>query len=74
MTGILSLTTFAPLLGVAAILMLRVFGKGDEARASNAARWIALATTLNEHVSGCVVPVASTVLHIQAEFIGCNVG
>ncbi len=46
MTGILSLTTFAPLLGVAAILMLRVFGKGDEARASNAARWIALATTL----------------------------
>jgi NADH-quinone oxidoreductase subunit M len=45
MSGILSLTTFLPLIGVAAILALRVFGRGDEASAS-AARWIALATTL----------------------------
>ncbi len=46
MTGILSLTTYAPLIGVAAILLLRLVGKGDEARAALAARWIALATTL----------------------------
>ena len=46
MTGILSLTTYAPLIGVAAILLLRLVGKGDEARAASAARWIALATTL----------------------------
>jgi NADH-quinone oxidoreductase subunit M len=45
MTGLLSLTTFAPLIGVAAILMIRAFGEKGEATAS-AARWIALATTL----------------------------
>ncbi len=46
MTGILSLTTFSPLIGVAAILLLRILGKGEEARAAAAARWIALAATL----------------------------
>jgi NADH-quinone oxidoreductase subunit M len=46
MTGILSLTTFAPLIGVAAILVLRAFAKPDEARTVAAAKWIALATTL----------------------------
>jgi len=46
MTGILSLTTYAPLIGVAAILLLRAFGRADEAKAANAARWIALVTTL----------------------------
>ncbi|HTI66816.1 MAG TPA: NADH-quinone oxidoreductase subunit M [Caulobacteraceae bacterium] len=47
MTGILSLTTFAPLIGVAAILFLRLTGKaGDEARIAGASRWIALWTTL----------------------------
>ncbi len=45
MTGILSLITFSPLIGVAAILALKLFGQ-DEARAAGAARWIALATTL----------------------------
>ena len=45
MTGILSLTTYAPLIGVAAILVLRAFAK-DAAGAAAAARWIALATTL----------------------------
>ncbi|HEX8569547.1 MAG TPA: NADH-quinone oxidoreductase subunit M [Caulobacteraceae bacterium] len=45
MTGLLSLTTFSPLIGVAAILLLRTFSR-DEARAGGAARWIALATTL----------------------------
>jgi NADH-quinone oxidoreductase subunit M len=45
MTGLLSITIFAPLLGVAAILVIRAFGKESEASAS-AARWIALATTL----------------------------
>ena len=46
MTGILSLTTFAPLIGVAAILVLRLFGDPDSPRAASAARWIALATTV----------------------------
>jgi NADH-quinone oxidoreductase subunit M len=49
MTGLLSLITFAPLIGVAAILILRFFGKsnGEETEAQKrAARWIALATTL----------------------------
>ena len=45
MTGLLSLTTFAPLIGVAGILVIRAFGKEGEGTAS-AARWIALATTL----------------------------
>ncbi len=46
MTGILSLTTFAPLLGVAAILLLRLFGKADDAKTVDAAKWIAFVTTL----------------------------
>jgi NADH-quinone oxidoreductase subunit M len=46
MTGILSLTTFAPLIGVAAILVLRFFGKADDPRTETAAKWIALVTTL----------------------------
>jgi len=46
MNGILSLTTYAPLIGVAAILALRVFAKQDDPKTANAARWIALATTL----------------------------
>ncbi len=46
MTGILSLTTYFPLIGVAAILLLRVMGKADDPKAAGAARWIALATTL----------------------------
>src|SRR5665213_3807630 len=46
MTGILSLTTFTPMIGVAAIVLLRLFaGSGHEA-SKEAARWIALATTL----------------------------
>jgi NADH-quinone oxidoreductase subunit M len=46
MTGILSLITFAPLIGVAAILLLRFVGKADDPKAVNAAKWIALVTTL----------------------------
>jgi len=45
MSGILSLITFSPLLGVIAILALRSFGQTGE-RADNAARWIAFATTM----------------------------
>ena len=45
MSGVLSLTTFTPLIGVAAILLLRGLAK-DGAGAAAAARWIALATTL----------------------------
>ncbi len=47
MTGILSLTTFFPMIGVAAILLLRLLGsKADQAKLENGAKWIALATTL----------------------------
>jgi NADH-quinone oxidoreductase subunit M len=45
MTGLLSLTTFAPLVGVALILALRAFGQPGE-KTDTAAKWIALATTL----------------------------
>ncbi|HEV2531270.1 NADH-quinone oxidoreductase subunit M [Phenylobacterium sp.] len=46
MTGILSLITFAPLVGVLAILVLRLFGRPEDARTVEAARWIALVTTV----------------------------
>ena len=47
MTGILSLTTFFPLIGVAAIVVLRLLGgQADQGKLENAAKWIALATTL----------------------------
>ena len=44
MTGLLSLITYTPLIGVAAILLLR-FAGGNGAR-DTAGKWIALATTL----------------------------
>ncbi|CAN7353732.1 NADH-quinone oxidoreductase subunit M [Phenylobacterium sp. LjRoot219] len=43
---ILSLITFAPLLGVAAIFALRMFGQPDDAKLVSTAKWIALVTTL----------------------------
>src|ERR1035437_4037574 len=47
MTGILSLTTFLPMVGVAAILLLRLLGGAmDQAKIDEAGKWIALATTL----------------------------
>jgi len=47
MTGLLSLITFSPLIGVAAILLLKAFAKPDQQEASyRAARIITLATTL----------------------------
>jgi NADH-quinone oxidoreductase subunit M len=46
MTGLLSLTIFSPLLGVAALLLLRLAGDKDKARAAETARWVTLATTL----------------------------
>jgi NADH-quinone oxidoreductase subunit M len=46
MIGILSLTTFFPLVGVAAILLLRQFAKGDAEALKRNARWITLVTTL----------------------------
>ncbi len=45
MTGLLSLITASPLIGVAAILLARALGK-DQARVETASKWIALATTL----------------------------
>src|ERR1700748_900715 len=43
---ILSLITYAPILGVAGILALRLFGKADDPKTINASKWIALVTTL----------------------------
>nr|QQZ52009.1 NADH-quinone oxidoreductase subunit M [Phenylobacterium glaciei] len=40
------MTTFAPLIGVAAILVLRFFAKTDDDKTVSAAKWIALVTTL----------------------------
>ncbi len=45
MTGILSLITFSPLVGVLAILAIRLSGRTGVA-ADNAARWITLTTTV----------------------------
>ncbi|WP_426030259.1 NADH-quinone oxidoreductase subunit M [Caulobacter sp. DWP3-1-3b2] len=45
MTGLLSLTTFAPLVGVAVLLAVRA-RQGDNAKTDNLVKWIALATTL----------------------------
>jgi NADH-quinone oxidoreductase subunit M len=46
MTGILSLTTYAPLVGVAAILLLRAFARAEDPKTVDAAKWIAFVTTL----------------------------
>jgi NADH-quinone oxidoreductase subunit M len=46
MVGLLSLTTFFPLVGVAAILLLRRFGPNDAETLKRNARWITLVTTL----------------------------
>ena len=43
---ILSLVTYAPLIGVAAILALRFFGRAEDPKTVAAAKWIALITTL----------------------------
>jgi NADH-quinone oxidoreductase subunit M len=56
MTGILSLTTFLPLLGVAGILALRLLGNAkDQAKVENSAKWIALAATLATFALSCVL-------------------
>ncbi len=46
MIGLLTLTTFAPLAGIAAILIVRALARPDDPRTTTAVRWIALATTL----------------------------
>lgn len=46
MTGILSLTTFTPLIGVAAILFLRTFRSHEDAQTIRAVKWITFVTTL----------------------------
>ena len=43
---ILSLITYAPIVGVAAIVALRLFARPDDAKTVESARWIALVTTL----------------------------
>jgi NADH-quinone oxidoreductase subunit M len=45
MTGVLSLATFTPLIGVVAILALRLFAPAGGARLAQAVKWIALAAT-----------------------------
>src|SRR5579872_1959202 len=64
MVGILSLVTFLPLVGVAAILALKAFA-ADDARAAGAARWIALAVTLATFALSIV---------LVASFNGANPG
>jgi len=54
MTGILSLTTFLPMAGVAAILGLRFFGQPGESR-DTLGKWIALITTLATFVAALVL-------------------
>jgi NADH-quinone oxidoreductase subunit M len=56
MTGILSLTTFAPLIGVAAILFMRLSG-GAEKKVAEAARWIAFGTTMATFALSILVTV-----------------
>jgi NADH-quinone oxidoreductase subunit M len=46
MSGLLSLTIFSPLIGVALILLLRLGGEKDLAKTNAVAKWIALGTTL----------------------------
>ncbi|MDR3510367.1 MAG: NADH-quinone oxidoreductase subunit M [Caulobacteraceae bacterium] len=47
MNGILSLTIFSPLIGVAAILVLRAFGApAQKAQTENTAKWVALIVSL----------------------------
>ena len=46
MPPILSLITFAPILGVGGILALRLVGKADDPKTVEASKWIALVTTL----------------------------
>jgi NADH-quinone oxidoreductase subunit M len=46
MVGLLSLVTFLPLVGVVAILALKLFAPAGHPGAPNAARWIALAVTM----------------------------
>jgi NADH-quinone oxidoreductase subunit M len=59
MTGILSLITFLPLVGVAVILGLRQFASSkDQAKTENAAKWIALAFTLAVLALSVVLTVA----------------
>ena len=45
MTGLVSLTTYAPLVGVILLLGARAL-HGDNAKTDTLAKWIALATTL----------------------------
>ncbi|MGC1302078.1 MAG: NADH-quinone oxidoreductase subunit M [Caulobacteraceae bacterium] len=59
MTGILSLVTFAPLVGVLAILAMRVLApKAKDAEVAKASRWIAMATTLAT-LALSILPVAA---------------
>jgi NADH-quinone oxidoreductase subunit M len=46
MTGLLSLITYAPLVGVAGILILRLLRGSEDAGVVNASKWIALVATL----------------------------
>ena len=55
MTGILSLTIFSPLIGVALLLGLRQFGGKDQAKTYETARWIALIVSLITFVLSIVI-------------------
>jgi NADH-quinone oxidoreductase subunit M len=68
MIGILSLTTFAPLIGVAAILSLKSFAKNGEA-AATAARWIALATTFATLALSILLVIAFRPSQVGFQFV-----
>src|SRR5688572_135086 len=56
MTGILSLVTFLPMVGVAALALLKLTaGRHDQSRVWEAARWITLATTVATFAISLVV-------------------
>jgi len=54
---LLSLITYAPIVGVAAILALRLLGKPEDAKTVSTAKWIALVTTLATFVLSVLMVV-----------------
>jgi NADH-quinone oxidoreductase subunit M len=57
MTGLLSLITYAPLVGVAGILILRLLRGNEDASVVNASKWIALVATLATFVLSILMVV-----------------
>ncbi|MGH6971481.1 MAG: proton-conducting transporter membrane subunit, partial [Caulobacteraceae bacterium] len=69
MTGILTLVTFLPLVGVAAILALKFFAPAGHPGAPNAARWISLAVTLATLALAVVLAVSFDTTNPGFQFV-----